>query len=73
MSLKLARTNLPDFYNARWRYETGERMWAGLPSGFWVNDILSGYVERVTWRQLRIGENRRGLLGEDGLSEKQED
>ena len=35
--------------------------------------VLSGYVECVTRRQLRIRKNRRGLLGEDGLSEKQED
>ena len=35
--------------------------------------VLSGYVERVTRRQLWIGKNRRGLLGEDSLSEKQED
>jgi hypothetical protein len=35
--------------------------------------VLSAYVKRVTWRQLRIGKNWRGLLGEDRLREKQED
>jgi hypothetical protein len=30
------------------------------------------YIERVTGRQLRIGKNRRRLLGEDDLSEKQQ-
>ena len=35
--------------------------------------VLSGYFKRVTRRQLRIGKNWCGLLGEDGLSEKQED
>ena len=34
--------------------------------------ILGGYVERVTRRKLWIGQNWRGLLGEDGLSEKQQ-
>ena len=34
--------------------------------------VLSGYVECVTRRQLRVGKDRRGLLAEDGLSEKQE-
>jgi len=34
--------------------------------------VLSGYVERVTRRQLRIRKNRRGLLGEDEPSEKQQ-
>jgi hypothetical protein len=33
--------------------------------------VLSGYLERVTRRELRIGENRRGLLGQDGLSKKE--
>ena len=33
--------------------------------------VLSGHVECVTRRQLRIGKNRRGLLGEEGLSEKE--
>jgi hypothetical protein len=33
--------------------------------------VLSGYVERATMRQFRIGKNWRGLLGEDDLSEKQ--
>ena len=35
--------------------------------------VLSGYVERVTRRHLRVGKNRHGLLGDDDLSEKQED
>ena len=34
-------------------------------------DVLSGHVECVTRCQLRIGKNRRGLLGEEGLSEKE--
>ncbi len=34
--------------------------------------ILSGYVERVTRCELRIGKNRRGLLGEDDLGEEQQ-
>ena len=29
-------------------------------------DILSGYVERVTWRELWIRKNWCGLLGENG-------
>ncbi|MBV9298579.1 MAG: hypothetical protein JO066_06340 [Verrucomicrobia bacterium] len=35
--------------------------------------VLSGYVECVTRRYFRIGENWRGLLCKDGLSEKQQD
>ena len=34
--------------------------------------ILNGNVECVTRRELRIRKNRRELLGEDELSEKQE-
>jgi len=34
--------------------------------------VLSGYLERVTGRQLGIGKNWRGLPGEDGLCEKEE-
>ena len=33
--------------------------------------VLSGHVECVTGRQLRITKNGRRLLGEDDLSEKQ--
>ena len=35
-------------------------------------DVLSGYVECVTWGELRIRKNWHGLLGEDALREKQE-
>jgi hypothetical protein len=38
----------------------------------WRSHVLSAYVERVAWRQLRIGKNWRGLLGEDSLSVKEE-
>jgi hypothetical protein len=34
--------------------------------------VLSGYFKRVTGRQLRVGKNWCRLLGEDGLSEKEE-
>ena len=33
--------------------------------------VLGGYVERITRRGLRIGKNWRGLLGAEGLNEKQ--
>ena len=29
-------------------------------------------LECVTWRQFPIGKNRRGLLSEEGLTEKQQ-
>ena len=34
--------------------------------------VLTGNVECVTRRQFWIGKNRRGLLGDDNLSEKQQ-
>src|SRR5262245_23950931 len=34
--------------------------------------VLSGYVECIPWRQLRIRKNWPGLLGKDDLSEKEQ-